>query len=121
MTHPPGAAICSALTLGIRRIAMPSDKSEVTPAQNEGEVYTRAACLENSIEAQILGPALFDEGIPHRIRSFHDTAYDGLFQTQMGWGEVRCPAAYKEKVLEILTEIRSSEADTVDFEPEAAP
>lgn len=100
---------------------MPSDKSETAPTQNDGEAYTRAAYLENSIEAQILGPALFDEGVPHRIRSFHDTAYDGLFQTQMGWGEVRCPAAFKEKVLEILAEIRSSAPDLVDAEPEAAP
>lgn len=32
---------------------------------------------------------LAENGIHSEIKSFHDTAYDGLFQAQRGWGEIR--------------------------------
>ncbi|MBW2644080.1 MAG: hypothetical protein JRC89_12125, partial [Deltaproteobacteria bacterium] len=44
------------------------------------------AVLDNIIEAQLIKSILNEQNIPHLIRSFHDTAYDGLFQVQMGWG-----------------------------------
>jgi hypothetical protein len=39
--------------------------------------------------------------------SYHDTAYDGLFQTQKGWGHVSSPSAFKQEILEILDEVRN--------------
>jgi len=48
-----------------------------------------------------------DEGIPHRIHSFHDTAYDGLYQFQKGWGAIFAPEQYKTRILDILEKIRS--------------
>lgn len=44
---------------------------------------------ENSAEAQALQSLLQQHGIPSQVVSFHDTAYDGLFQTQYGWGVIR--------------------------------
>lgn len=79
------------------------------------------AVLESTIEAQVLDAMLTEDGIPHRIRSYYDTAYDGLFQMQKGWGEVRAPAAYQEQITEILSFIRSEnhviEEDDEDEEP----
>jgi fructose/tagatose bisphosphate aldolase len=68
----------------------------------------KAAIIENIVESQILEAILFERGIPHRIRSYHDTAYDGLFQMQKGWGEVRTPAENRKEVRALLEEIRTN-------------
>lgn len=68
--------------------------------------YVKIADIENLIEAQVLESVLNEREIPHRIRSFHDTAYDGLFQFQKGWGEVYAPADWKDEILDILSSSR---------------
>jgi hypothetical protein len=77
------------------------------------EDYVRAAYLDNEIEAQLLESILMQRDIPHLIRSYHDTAYDGLFQTQLGWGYVSSPPAYQEEIKEILSDLRK-QASRVD-------
>lgn len=69
--------------------------------------YIRISGLHNPFEAQLLGSILEERDIPHRIRSHHDTAYDGLFQMQKGWGEIHAPEAQKETILEIIYQIRN--------------
>ena len=64
--------------------------------------FEKIATIENLIEAQVLESALKEREIPYRIRSFHDTAYDGLFQFQKGWGEIYAPTERKEEILEII-------------------
>ena len=64
--------------------------------------YVKIANIENLIEAQVLESVLKEREIPHRIRSFHDTAYDGLFQFQKGWGEIYAPAEWKKEIIEII-------------------
>jgi Putative prokaryotic signal transducing protein len=44
---------------------------------------------ENDAEANVIKSILEEHGIYAEIRSFHDTAYDGLFQSQYGWGVIR--------------------------------
>lgn len=70
--------------------------------------YIKIAILENAIEAQLMGSILEERGIPHRIRSFYDTAYNGLFQFQKGWGNVLAPPEYRVEIMEIMTSIRST-------------
>ena len=74
---------------------------------NNEQAYVRIAILESIVEAQIMGPVMEEEGIPHRIRSYHDTAYDGLFQFQKGWGEISAPVSHKAHILRILDDIRA--------------
>ncbi len=69
--------------------------------------YIKITVLENSIEAQLIESILNEKEMPYRIRSFHDTAYDGLFQMQKGWGELFAPSSFKEEILEIVDIIRS--------------
>ena len=69
--------------------------------------FVKISVLENTIEAQLIEAVLQEQNIPHRIQSFHDTAYDGLFQLQKGWGAVWAPASYKETIIEILDNVRS--------------
>ena len=44
---------------------------------------------ENEAEANVIKMVLEENGIAAEIKSFHDTAYDGLFQSQYGWGVIR--------------------------------
>jgi len=74
---------------------------------NNQEPFVDVTILENIVEAQLLESILAAENIPHRIRSYYDTAYNGLFQFQMGWGQISAPLVYKQKILEILKEIRA--------------
>lgn len=69
--------------------------------------FINVAILENIIEAQLIDSILNEQNIPHMIRSFYDTAYDGLFQFQMGWGELCAPLSYKHEIIDILNDVRS--------------
>ena len=68
--------------------------------------FIKVAVLENIIEAQIMASILEEQEIPHRIRSFHDTAYDGLFQLQKGWGEIQAPPDSHDDIKTILDDVR---------------
>ncbi len=70
------------------------------------EDYKKAVTLDNEIEAGLLESILNERGIPHRMRSYHDTAYDGLFQTQKGWGIINAPESHLEEIKEILSDVR---------------
>jgi hypothetical protein len=69
--------------------------------------FVKIATLESLVEAQVMESILTDQRIPHRIRSFHDTAYDGLFQLQKGWGDLYAPVSYESEIIDILTGIRT--------------
>ena len=73
--------------------------------------FINIAILENIIEAQLIDSILNEQNIPHMIRSFYDTAYDGLFQFQMGWGEICAPLSYKQEIIDILNDVRSKNHD----------
>jgi len=72
------------------------------------EGYVKAATIENDIEALLLESVLKERGIPHFLQSYHDTAYDGLFQAQKGWGVVTAPEERLLEILEILQDLRKS-------------
>jgi len=59
--------------------------------------------LENEIEANLLDGLLKEREIPHVIRSYHDSAYDGLWQYHSGWGQVDAPEEYKDEILMIYS------------------
>ena len=80
--------------------------------------FIKIAVLENDIEAQLLSSVLTQYEIPHRLRSYHDTAYDGLYQLQKGWGEIYGPQDVRQQVLDALVELRSQAVDLGEHEPE---
>jgi hypothetical protein len=63
--------------------------------------------LHSEIEAQVLAAALEEQHIPHQIQSFEDRAFDGIFQTQKGWGRVLASETHKNIISEILEDLRS--------------
>ena len=70
---------------------------------------TNAGEIRNEIEANLLTALLDEKGIPHFIRSNHDSAYDGIFQVPLGWGRVEASPEYHERIAEILSDIRASQ------------
>jgi hypothetical protein len=77
------------------------------------EEYKKVATLENEIEAGLLDSILNERNIPHLIASYYDTAYDGLYQTQKGWGYISAPGAYLEEIREIVSIMRKETHDRV--------
>jgi len=69
------------------------------------EEFGKILILENEIEAQLIDSVLNEQNIPHRIRSYYDSAYDGIFQAQKGWGVVEAPLSYKEEIISIFQDL----------------
>ena len=67
----------------------------------------KIAMLENEVQANLLESILKEQGIPHIIRTYHDSAYNGLFQASKGWGHVDAPREYKERILSILRDLKT--------------
>ena len=65
----------------------------------------RILTLDNALEAYRIKDILDSEGIPHIIRTYHDTAYDGLFQGQYGWGALEADEEYEARILELLDKV----------------
>ena len=59
--------------------------------------------LKDTIEAM----ALEANDIPHNMVSYYDNAYDGLFQTQKGWGHVEAPEEHKRDILDMVQAVRA--------------
>ena len=70
--------------------------------------YIKVVTLENEIEARLIASILTEREIPHLMRSYFDTAFDGLYQSQKGWGHVSAPETCKEEILEIIADIRKA-------------
>ena len=58
--------------------------------------YKKIITLENEIEASLLKKLLDEAEIPYIIKSYYDSALDGLYQTQRGWGHIEAPEKYEE-------------------------
>jgi len=70
------------------------------------ETFKKITVAENKFEADLIAQTLQQEGITCMIRSYHDTAYDGIFIPQKGWGAVMVPEALEGKACAIIAEIR---------------
>jgi len=69
------------------------------------EEFKKIIVLNNAFEAQLLDSILNERQIPHRLRSYYDSAYDGIFQTQKGWGRLDAPLEYKEEIEAIYRDL----------------
>ncbi len=48
--------------------------------------YEKLRTVQNRFEGELLTVALERSGVDFFLRTFEDTAYDGLFVAQEGWG-----------------------------------
>lgn len=80
------------------------------------EKFEKIVVLDNEVQAELVGSVLEERDIPHLLRSYHDSAYDGIFQTQAGWGHIEAPASFRDKILAVVEDIKrqaSSDAKPV--------
>lgn len=50
--------------------------------------FVKLRPLANRFEADLLSQAFNEAGVSFQVRTFEDTAYDGLFVGQYGWGVI---------------------------------
>jgi hypothetical protein len=81
------------------------------------EQLERAAEIHNAVEASLVDAILSSKRIPHAMRSYDDSAYDGLFQLQQGWGCVVAPASQREAVRETVEQVRSENRSSSEMYP----
>jgi len=67
--------------------------------------------LNNAIEANLLDGLLQERNIPHVIRSYHDSAYDGMFQLQYGWGQLDAPEEFRDEIISIYENMSTEPID----------
>jgi hypothetical protein len=65
--------------------------------------------FDNEFEAMRLATQLEADNIPHRLRSYGDSAYDGIFQNQRGWGVLEARDDDREKILAIFADLQKAE------------
>ena len=78
------------------------------------ERFEKIVVLDNEVQAEVVDDILTRQAIPHRIRSYHDSALDGVFQGTYGWGHIEAPAEFKARILEIVRTIEPTEPPTAD-------
>ena len=61
--------------------------------------------FNNEFEARLLDEVLTAKNIPHIIRSYHDSVYDGLWQMQSSWGHVEAPPEFRDEILETFNQL----------------
>ena len=92
-----------------------STSEEATESSFDQSDMVRIHTVENRFEADLLMQALSEECIPAMLRRFEETAYDGLFITQMGWGAILVPGDYEGEarrlIKNVLESISESAAD----------
>lgn len=64
--------------------------------------YEKLRTVQNRFEGELLAAALEKSGVDFFLRTFEDTAYDGLFVAQEGWGVLWVAAADRQIAEDIL-------------------
>ena len=70
--------------------------------------WVKAGIVENRFEGDRVSQALNEAGIPFLMKSFLDTAYDGLYIPQKGWGAVMVPENFEEEAGKVIFEVKKS-------------
>ena len=68
----------------------------------------KAGTVENRFEGDRISQALREAGIPFLIKSFLDTAYDGLYIPQKGWGVVLVSEKDREEAERLIAEVKKT-------------
>ena len=83
-------------------------KEEEKRFREDTKSLVKVFTLKNRFEADIIKGELEKERIPVLIRNFRDTAYDGIYIPQKGWGEVRVPEKDKKRAEEIIDALENA-------------
>ncbi len=59
--------------------------------------------IENQVEAQVIEAALKEAGVKFIMRTFEDSAYNGIFVPQKGYAQVLVAPADSDKAKQIIS------------------
>ncbi len=68
--------------------------------------WVKAGTVENRFEGDRVSQALDEAEIPFLMKSFHDTAYNGLYVPQKGWGAVMVPREFEDEAKKIISDVK---------------
>ena len=71
----------------------------------------RIAEIHNEVEAAKIESFCKEDGLVFNIRTFSDSAYDGIFESATGWGYIEAPEQFRDQILAIVENVR-------DYDPE---
>jgi len=74
--------------------------------------YTKVTTLDNSFEADLATQALDRAAIPYIVRPYRDTAYDGIFIPQKGWGALLVPEDAADRAKDVIALLRQDIANS---------
>jgi hypothetical protein len=66
----------------------------------------KIAVLDNEVQAELVDSVLAEREIPHIMRSYHDSALDGIYQAKSGWGHVEALESFRDEIVAVVEEIR---------------
>lgn len=72
------------------------------------ETFVTVKVAESAFEADRFKAALEQEGFTVLIRTFEDTAYDGIYVAQKGWGYVEVPENEQERAARIVEDLEKA-------------
>ena len=95
---------------GIPLIDETTWKARIEPDNTEREQLREddleSLCSVNGpVEARSIMNAMEQEEIPAVLHSFHETAFDGLFVSPKGWGEILVANSHLREALELLKQL----------------
>lgn len=70
--------------------------------------WVKAGIIDNRFEGDRVCQALDEAEIPFLVKPFLDTAYDGLYLPQKGWGAVMVPEELEERARGIVSEVKKT-------------
>ena len=73
------------------------------------EDLERIVDIENEFTGRLIESILKERDIPHILRTYHDSAYDGLWAFQQGWGFIEAPPEFRDEIMKIYDEILSQQ------------
>jgi len=76
-----------------------------TAMETAMEEFVKILTVDDEIRARLIEKILTERRIPFALKSYHDTALDGLFQFQMGWGCVEAPPAHAAEIIEVYKDL----------------
>jgi hypothetical protein len=81
--------------------------------------YEKLRTVQNRFEAELLSAALERSGVDFFLRTFEDTAYDGLFVAQEGWGVIWVAPEDRQVAADIIQKFDEAYATGFEGEIEA--
>ena len=72
----------------------------------DDEVFVNIKTLENQFEADVIKDILEENGIPVIVRSFRDSSFDGIYESQKGWGVVMVPDEFRKRANAVIKDIK---------------